>query len=476
MNAKNIKFRVRREPPKVRPHASGAWTICIGKRLNGDKSKLLPKDWYFRTTEDSANADAANINKRWSHIVRNWPTLYQPTLKTLGRPFADIPHWQPALVATAPMTDAAIQQFQDRPTSRQEIGDVYSAVTVKGVVALFKIQIQADTANNEKGKTTAWTDEKNLRGALQFINEKLPMTDLTGTMIQDAKTRMLKTLARRTARNYLESFKRMLVWFYDSDYGNEHERPSQFDKAFSVGKAAKKIKTYSCGELRTLLMALQGDDEQLCYTMLALNCGMYQADIGRLTLDEINLDEGYVFWDREKQPNNSFKVRHDLWPETLKLVRKVIQAKGKKQLFFTEHRRHEPTQIDCSTLAFVNGKGEPLYRVRPSGQAMDFIGKAFMGIEAEDASGNAFQFHNLRKSTNQELKDLLSNKAEGNEQGTLIAITEISTTYLSQKSDELERLYHVRGVKGFGLMNKYLKMVGESMRKQGVFDAMPSAK
>ena len=179
--------------PEVRPHASGAWTICIGKKLNADKSTLVPKDFYFRMTEDTANNAASVTVKLWTHIVRNWSALYQPTLSLLNRPFADIPHWQPAHVKTAPMTDVAIQEFQDRPTTRQEIGEAYADVTVKGVVSLFKIQIQANTANHEKGKTTAWTDEKNLRGALRFIDEKMPMIDLTGTMIQDANVHITDT-------------------------------------------------------------------------------------------------------------------------------------------------------------------------------------------------------------------------------------------------------------------------------------------
>ena len=51
-----------------------------------------------------------------------------------------------------------------------------------------------------------------------------------------------------------------------------------------------------------------------------VNRGMYQEDIGRLRRDEIDLDEWSVFWDREKEPANPFRIHQILWPETLALA------------------------------------------------------------------------------------------------------------------------------------------------------------
>jgi integrase len=127
--------------------------------------------------------------------------------------------------------------------------------------------------------------------------------------------------------------------------------------------------------LKALL--LRANDRERLYIMLALNCGMYQSDIGRLTLDEINLDGGYVFWDREKEPENPFKVRHDLWPETLTLARQFVQPPGTRKRFNTDYRNGRAEQVDCSTLAFPDKAGNLLYRIMPSGKAYDKISRAF---------------------------------------------------------------------------------------------------
>ncbi len=477
------KYRLRRKPPKVRPHASGALTVCIGKSLSDDKSRLRPTDHYFRMTETAANSEAARIDRRWKHIVRHWSTLYQPTLTALKMPFADIPHWQEHLIQTTAPTADEIKAFQDRPRSADEIDEAYGpievngelvekGITLNGVYALYKTKLEADSADSENEVSTAWTDLKNLRCSMAFFDGEMHMTAFNADSIKIAKAKM--KLKPRTRTNYLSMVKRMLVWFYESPYGRMYRddklTTDEWKKSTSVRKSKSQVRMYDFAELKTLLSS--ATDEQRLYTMLALNSGMTQADIGRLTFSEINLVEGYVFWDREKQPDNDFRVRHDLWPETLRLVRKFMQATNAKRHFFTDYRTKPPVEVDCSTLVFVNPKGEPLYRVRPSGKASDLLGKIFSKNTATDSDGKAFHFMNLRKSTNQILKDHLRDKAEGETSGQILAITEISETFLSHGSPALQALYEAKGVKAYGLMNKWLAEVGNLMRTNKVFESL----
>jgi hypothetical protein len=235
----------------------------------------------------------------------------------------------------------------------------------------------------------------------------------------------------------------MLNWFYESDYGSHFDRPSSWSELFGVRQATRTdVDIPTVAQLKAVMKNMK--DEQLkLHTMLALNCGMYAVDIGRLLKSEINLDEGYIFWDREKQPENPFRVRHDLWPETLKLVKKHIAPTGE--------------------LAFVQGSGKPWYYSRDNGKATDMIGKKWFTLMADlrERKIDSFAFMKLRKVTNQSISDLIDASLE--DADAAIA-HEISKTFLGEKTPQLERVYRIKGVNGFARMNRWLKKAGKVLR------------
>jgi integrase len=460
--------------PKVHPHAEGCWTVCIGKTPSRDKTKLRRKDWYFGGTEANANEEASKLAKRWRFIVEHWNQLYGSYLKAQGEPFADEPHWQPALATKSSFTPeefADVVKDRDRVTP-SEMSEAYADVTLQGVFALYKQVLATAVMEEQIGKTSQWTDEKNIRCGLAFFDAHLALLELDSEIIRKAKKKALDKLSRRTVENYFSATKRMFEWFFGSNYGIGWTRPPEWEKSFSVPNATRtNVTILTMDQLKSTLAI--ADDWPRLLALLGLNCGMYGADIGRLTLAEINLDQGYVFWDREKQPSNPFQVRHNFWPETLRLVKKFIQPQRTTQRFFDDFRGHKPTQVDCSTLAFVDANGNALYRVRPSGKAYSKIDKAWQKLNAKlkNAGKSTVEFHVLRKATNQQLKTLLRNKVGDDERtGTFaIAISEICKEFLGEKTDELERLYATMGVEGFGRMNKYLSEVGDVFRAAKVF-------
>ncbi|HEY8748926.1 MAG TPA: hypothetical protein VIM11_13175, partial [Tepidisphaeraceae bacterium] len=258
----------------------------------------------------------------------------------------------------------------------------------------------------------------------------------------------------------------MLLWFYDSEYGRTHEKPPRFDAAFAVPHAIRTdIKTHGAPELKAMLGA--ATERTRLFAMLALNCGMYQSDIGRLTLDEINLKEGYIFWDREKEPQNPFRVRHDLWPETLALVGKFIQKPVGEPRLFADFRKGKAEQIDCSKLAFVDRNGLPLYRVRENGDSYDKISDAWKDLKEKHET--APRFKDIRKSTNQRICELVAGQLGGDDPHRLEAVGEISKEFLAQKTPTLSRLYLQSGMSLYDRMNRFLRLVGEEFRRVRVF-------
>ena len=332
---------------------------------------------------------------------------------------------------------------------------------------------KSEVLGGQKRNTTYGSIDKDCRNALAFLPPTLRMDGLTLAVLTDAKNKMFAKLGRRTVKNYLGSLKKMLAWFYDeTDYGKAHDKPTNFDKVFNVSNATRTdVKIPTPTQLKNLLAV--ASDRTTMYILLAMNCGMHQSDVGHLTKDEINLVEGYIFWDREKEPTNEFRVRHDLWPETLDAVRKHIQPTDAPKQTFIDYRNGKPTEIDCSRLAFVDPSGHPIYQVRERGVQYDKITETWREIKR--TLPTAPMYRSIRKATNNVLCEMLNDIADGDEQA-FFAVGEISDMFLAQGNPKLKKLYKTSGLKMYGRMNKYFTMVGDSLRRQGIFDAMPSAK
>jgi integrase len=416
--------------------------VSIGYQPTRDGKKLRQKDWYFPGTESEANDAAAAIANKWKFLVENWLKLYGTRLQIIGHPFADRPHWRDSVPGANP-TDEEIEGDQNRPLSSEEIKEFYEDVKLKGVRSLYVEHLNQHVKDGEISKATHWTTDKNIRGVMKFFNEEMSIRDLTATVVKEARSKVLASVGKRTSSNYLGEFKRMLTWFYESDYGSHFDRPSSWSELFGVRQATRTdVDIPTVAQLKAILKNMK--DEQLkLHTLLALNCGMYAVDIGRLLKSEINLDEGYIFWDREKQPENPFRVRHDLWPETLKLVKKHLAPTGE--------------------LAFIQDSGKPWYYQRANGKATDMIGKKWFALMAQlrkrEIDGHAFM--KLRKITNQIISDLID--ASLDDADAAIA-HEISKTFLGEKTPQLERVYRIKGVNGFARMNRWLKKAGKVLR------------
>lgn len=81
---------------------------------------------------------------------------------------------------------------------------------------------------------------------------------------------------------------------------------------------------------------------------------MYPADIGRLTKEEVDLKEGSVFWDREKEPENPFLIHHMLWPETRKLVARYFDKGNSSSSTTLDYRSGKPVEVDIRHFAFLD--------------------------------------------------------------------------------------------------------------------------
>lgn len=299
-----------------------------------------------------------------------------------------------------------------------------------------------------------------MKAAAEFLPAERPLRDLTSDHFRDARSQMLKQYKRRTARNYLSAALELLRWAYAHHSGGGAVSEG-IREAVKVKRATnRRVKFYDINALKKLFAATAGTSSQLDL-MLALNCGMYQADIGRLELGELDLAEGSVFWDREKEPGNEFRIHHMLWPETVTLAKRYLND-GSGGRPFLDYLDHTPVTKNTADLAFLD-KGRPRYRVTASGHAYDLVGRRW----AVRAKG--YQLRNVRKSANDLFCDLIQNDGSLEE---IRGVDELSHHFLGQTTDDMLCLYRSAKKKMHTRMNRYLAKLGDYLRANGVFEAV----
>lgn len=162
------------------------------------------------------------------------------------------------------------------------------------------------------------------------------------------------------------------------------------------------------------------------------------------------------------------------------MARKFIQPRGRRAHYNIDHRSGNADRIDCSTLAFVDSADNMLYRITASGKAYDKISKAFERLNTRlkkaDPNAGHYKFNHLRKSTNQMMREAVGREI-GQDKSRLVSIEEISQMFLAQREGLLARLYsQTREISSatviYSVMNRFLALVGDEMRKAGAFDCL----
>ncbi|MGE5609921.1 MAG: hypothetical protein ACM359_11755, partial [Bacillota bacterium] len=427
--------------------------------------KLVDADWYFKGSEAEAAAKANAKARQWELLVTNWEKTEKPTLALLGEPYADVPHWTNG--GGRKRTPQEIQAIrQEGRIDADEFAKALSEFTFTELISVYEQDRREDLSQGHVQNTSVKKAVSQMKQAALFLDNDLPAVQLAADHFRKAKAEMLKQVGRRTARNYLGAALTLLRWIYRRYGGNDATVPPSVVEACTVPNATKTdIQVYGLDELKKMMQATAGTISQLDL-MMGLNCAMYEADLGRLRRDEIDLHEGGVFWDREKEPQNEFKVHHVLWPETLLLVKRYLHD-GSSQEVVEDFRYGEDKRVTvkAAELAFLD-LGRPRYRITRSGHAYDLVGRRWGSLV------KGYLFHNLRKSAN----DILCNLIEhGGADEELQAVEEVSKRFMGQKTPALVRLYRTNKKGMYVRMNKYLARLGEYLRAEGVFQPIRQA-
>jgi hypothetical protein len=297
------KYRFHRKR-SVRLHASGKWICTIGRVWSVKKSKLIDKDWYFDGTEADATENANVKARQWQLLCANWDRTERTALEILGEPFPHEPRWPSG--TTTPAQKLSMEQLaevrREGIIDTQELAEAFAEFSFSELIVQYGGDRRREVNEGEAELATLAKELSQMRQVAKVLPTDRPAVELRAEHFRDAKTRLLKKYERRTVRNYLSAGAQLLRWLYGNYGGEETRIPAGIEEAISVRLATNlDITVHSVKELKALVAKTGGMISQLDL-MLALNCGMYQEDIGRLRRDELDVKYG------SHQPISRFAV------------------------------------------------------------------------------------------------------------------------------------------------------------------------
>jgi integrase len=145
-------------------------------------------------------------------------------------------------------------------------------------------------------------------------------------------------------------------------YGGQFGKSSESDKR-NVARASirqRGERSFTAEEIELSLGAAQGPIRAMI--LLGLNGGMYAADIGRLTIHDIDQSgpEWVVDFDRRK--TGGVPWRFPLWPETQEAIKAVMLDREARRARWARRNKTFPPDAQHADLVFLTLFGHPWHR------------------------------------------------------------------------------------------------------------------
>ena len=219
------------------------------------------------------------------------------------------------------------------------------ALTVKDLANAF---LNAKREAVEVGELSprTWSDYKDVCDEVvaAFGKSRL-VTDLDPDDFATLRRRLAERWSPGTLGNFIQRVRVVFKYAVDNDlidrpvrYGQGFKRPSK--KTLRLEKARQGVKLFTADEIRRLLGA--ASTQLRAMILLAINCGLGNADCGRLSERALDLARGWLDFPR---PKTGMPRRCPLWPETVEAVREALA------------RRREPKDPADAGLVFVTKYG-----------------------------------------------------------------------------------------------------------------------
>jgi integrase len=260
------------------------------------------------------------------------------------------------------------------------------ALTVKELCNQFLAAKEARVHAGELSPRT-WAQYKETCGLVvkEFGKQRL-VSDLGPDDFATLRRRVARRWESATVGNFVTRVRVVFKYATDMDlidrpirFDQEFKRPSK--KTLRVQQARQEVqqghKLFRREEI--LLMLLTTPVHLEAMILLGINCGLGNADCGRLPQQALDLERGWLDYPR---PKTGMKRRCPLWPETVAAIRETLA------------RRREPKDPADADLVFITRTGQAWHTDTTESPISYEVGKLLrrLGITGRDGLG----FYTLR--------------------------------------------------------------------------------
>jgi integrase len=223
------------------------------------------------------------------------------------------------------------------------------AVTVKNLVNTF-LNMKQRLVEVGELSPRSWTYYKEACDQLigAFGKQRL-LTDLRAADFSLLRDQLARKYGFHRLGNTVQIIRSVFRYAFETDmvnqpmrFGSEFKKPSK--KTLRLHRAKQGPKLFTRDEILHLLNAAGMPMKAMI--LLGINCGLGNADVGRLPLAALDLEQGWLDFPR---PKTGMPRRCALWPETVQAV-KEAQAK-----------RPEPKDASHTGLVFITKFGAPWF-------------------------------------------------------------------------------------------------------------------
>ncbi len=231
---------------------------------------------------------------------------------------------------------------------------------------------------------------------MEFFGKDRLVLDLRPEDFGEYRAKLAETRGPVAIGNVVVRVRCLFTWAFDNDH---LDKPIRYGSAFAV--PSKKIKRRAkreggtrmleAAEIRKLIAEAKQPVKAMI--LLGINCGLGQSDIAALTVNEIDLNTGWINFPR---PKTEVERRCPLWPETVQAIEEAIEV-----------RPHPKKGVDPN-LVFITRLGIPWVRCKvnePTEEKptkrrvfLDSVGQAFAKLLTKLKIERRGSFYNLRHS------------------------------------------------------------------------------
>lgn len=257
----------------------------------------------------------------FAHICGYWAKKINGKFHYFGKWGGEQPNsWQDAL--------AEYMQVKDALYAGRDPADFNSGLTIKEACDYF---MESRERSMDSGELTLRSYNDYLETCKKLadaLKRSRSVASLTPADFEEYRVQLAKRLGKVALGNEISRVRVVFKYAWDAGlvsspvrFGPNFKRPSK--RQMRIEKSEKSAKLFTAAEIRKLLDT--ATEPLRTMILLGINCGLGNADCGRLEAKHVDLEKGWLHFPR---PKTGLDRRASLWPETVSALKQFQVEAG----------------------------------------------------------------------------------------------------------------------------------------------------